>query len=293
MDDGTISWAELAQEVTDLLSRAGIEGAERNGRFIVMKACGAEPEDWISMSGELATQRGVAAIESMARRRAAGEPLQYVLAEWSFRYLDLYLDRRVLIPRPETEVVAGAALVEMLRLAPAGAPITVADLGTGSGAIGLSLASEHWGAQVWLTDASRAALDVARANIAGVGSPGSRIRVAEGSWFDALPTELAGRFGVIVSNPPYVADHESLPEEVAAWEPAFALFAGPDGTEHLIHLVDGANQWLQPEGSLVLEMAPAQVDAVATRAGRSFAQVEVERDLAGRDRVVIARHPET
>lgn len=289
--EGTISWGELAREVAEALRIGGVEGAEHNARLIVMKACGAEPDEWFLLSQDLATRRGVAAVDAMTRRRLAGEPLQYVLAAWSFRWLDLFVDRRVLIPRPETEIVAGLALAEMQRLAPGRAEVLAADLGTGSGAIGLALASEHPGASVWLTDASSAALEVARANIAGLGPPASRVRVAEGSWFEALPAELAGRFGVIVSNPPYVADHEELPAEVAAWEPGGALFAGPAGTEHLVHLVEGAGPWLVTAGALVLELAPAQAEPMAAHARRHFAEVTVEPDLTGRLRALVARHP--
>jgi release factor glutamine methyltransferase len=288
---GLITWRQLAREVAEQLNLVGIDGAERNGRWIALKASGADPDEWPTVADQPATVRGVAAIDAMARRRAMGEPLQYVLGEWSFRYLDLFVDRRVLIPRPETEVVAEAALAEMHRLAPQGATILVADLGTGSGAIGLALAAEHPGAEVWLTDASSQAIEVARANIAGVGRPGTRVRLAQGSWFEALPAELAGRFGVIVSNPPYVADSEALPVEVAAWEPAAALYAGPEGTEHLHHLVDEAGPWLTPDGALVLEMAPAPAPVVANRAQARFAEVTVAPDLTGRDRAVVARRP--
>lgn len=261
------------------------------GRMIVMRACGAETDDWPSLAPRPATVRGVAAIDAMTARRLAGEPLQYVLGEWSFRYLDLYIDRRVLIPRPETEVVAGAALAELRRQAPGKSPIVAADLGTGSGAIGLALVDEHPGVDVWLTDVSAPALAVARANIAGIGRAGARVRIAQGSWFEALPDELRGRLGVIVANPPYVAEEEELPPEVVDWEPAGALFAGPLGTEALEVLVTGAGPWLSPAGALVLEMAPSQVAAMAREASRHFVEVAVERDLAGRDRVVIARHP--
>lgn len=291
--DGTISWGELAREVADALAISGIQEAQRQGQWIVMRACGADDTaEWASLADQPATVRGVAAIDRMTRRRAAGEPLQYVLGEWSFRRLDLFVDHRVLIPRPETEVVAGLALAELHRLAPRGAAVLAADLGTGSGAIGLSLAAEHDGAEVWLTDASPAALEVARANIAGLGRPGTRVRVATGSWFEALPAELAGRFGVIVSNPPYVAHGDEIDPVVAAWEPASALYAGPDGTEHLTHLVEEAPAWLVTAGALVLELAPSQAEAVADRARARFAEVSVEDDLTGRPRAVVARHPQ-
>jgi len=155
-------------------------------------------------------------------RRESGEPLQYVLGSWAFRSLELMVDPRVLIPRPETEQVVEVALGEIRRHR---RPV-VADLGTGSGAIALSVVAEVAGAQVWATDTSEAALAVARANLAGLaGMAATRVRLARGSWFSALPAELRGRLSVVVSNPPYVADAEvaSLPAEVAEWEPREAL----------------------------------------------------------------------
>src|SRR5689334_12274015 len=146
----------------------------------------------------------------MVDRRAAGEPLQYVLGSWGFRSLDVHVDRRVLIPRPETEVVVERAL----EVIDAVGARTVVDLGTGSGVIALSIAMERAAVTVWATDASPDALDVTRANLAGVGRPGTRVRVAQGEWFDALPRELAGGVDVVVSNPPYVAESDVLPVEV-------------------------------------------------------------------------------
>src|SRR5581483_11962387 len=154
----------------------------------------------------------------MVERRAAGEPLQYVLRRWGFRTLDLLVDPRVLIPRPETEVVVEVAIRELRRI-DSRRPL-VADLGTGSGAIALSIAVEVPDARVWATDASADALAVARANLAGIGSPAAkRVRIEQGSWFDALPAAFRGQFDVVVSNPPYIAAHEDLPPEVVDWEP--------------------------------------------------------------------------
>ncbi|MEM8923028.1 MAG: peptide chain release factor N(5)-glutamine methyltransferase [Actinomycetota bacterium] len=294
-----VTWGALAIETTARLavsSRPEVaELAEAHGRLIAMRASGAEPGEWLDRARDLASVRGVAALDAMTARRLQGEPLQYVLGEWSFRRIELFVDRRVLIPRPETEVVAGLALRELERLAAATgdarSTTTAVDLGTGSGAIGLSLAVEHERVDVWLTDVSADALAVARANLAGIGRAGARVRVAEGSWFDALPAELLGRLGLVVSNPPYVADGEALPAEVADWEPASALFGGTGGTDHLELLVADAPRWLRSDGALVLEMAPEQTGAVAERAAAYFAEVEVHPDLVGRDRAVVARRP--
>ena len=241
----------------------------------------------------LVTERGMAHHDAMLARRLAGEPLQYVLGRWEFRTLDLMLDKRVLIPRPETEVVAGLALHEAERIAAAGGgTVLVADLGTGSGAIGLSIAAECPEALVWCTDSSVDALAVARANCTGMGRPAGRVTILEGSWFDALPSEMAGAFDVIVSNPPYVDVADELPAEVVGWEPSEALFAPDSGCADLESLVDGAMRWLAPGGVLVLEMAPGQTMAMADRARTvGFVEVCVHLDLAGRERAVVARVP--
>jgi len=131
---------------------------------------------------------------------------------------------------------------------------------------------------------------VARANIAGSGRPGGRVRVAEGDWFDALPDALRGEVDLVISNPPYVAAGDDLPAEVADWEPTTALVAGPSGLEHLERIVIEAPGWLRPGGALVVELAPWQAAPIAELARRAgFASADVGQDLAGRDRFVVCR----
>ncbi len=227
----------------------------------------------------------------MVERREAGEPVQYVLGHWAFRKLDLMVDRRVLIPRPETEVVVEVALQELARLE-AAAPIVV-DLGTGSGAIALSLASEQSQVLAWATDISEDALAVASANLAGLGvQTVGRVQLVHGNWWDALPKRLKGSVTLAVANPPYVAESElaQLPVEVSGWEPAAALVAGPTGLEALEAVVGGASTWLAESSALVAEIAPHQADqakAMALRAGMSEALVRP--DLARQPRVLVAR----
>jgi release factor glutamine methyltransferase len=280
---GTISWRRLLAGATD---RVGLADARR----IVQAASGPEGSEWVLGLDAPAPRRGVAAVDAMVARRAAGEPLQYVLGRWGFRALDLLVDRRVLIPRPETEVVAELAIDELRRLGGGDRPVAAADLGTGSGALALSLAAEVLTAQVWGTDRSADALAVARANLAGLGRPGSRVRLAAGDWFAALPAELRGHLDLVVSNPPYVGEDEALPPEVVDWEPREALVAGPAGDEALLRILAEAPSWLARPGTVVLELAPthaAPVAAAATAAGA--AEVRVRPDLTGRERVLVAR----
>jgi release factor glutamine methyltransferase len=282
----TPTWRALWRETTERL-----DGAADEARWLCQRASGLEGQAWVEGLDDAATERAVARLDAMVIRRRAGEPLQYVLGAWGFRRLDLMVDRRVLIPRPETEQVVEVALG---LLAGRTRPIVVADLGTGSGAIALSLASELpvTGVEVWATDASPGALDVARANLAGIGRAAAKVRLVEGDWFDALPDELRGRLDLVVSNPPYVATSDELPAEVEQWEPVDALRSGPEGLDDVRRIVGEALPWLVPGGWLVLEIGAGQAgDATALARQAGFEGVEVRPDLAGRDRILLARRP--
>lgn len=285
----TVSWRELLEEATERLQLAGIDSPEICARRILERAAGIEPVEFHRCLDQPVTRRAVAHFEAMLVRRQQGEPLQYVIGQWGFRSLDLHVDARVLIPRPETEVVAGLAVAEVAARAASGRTVTVADLGTGSGAIALSLAVECPRARVYATDLSGEALAVARANLTGLGRAATRVSIHEGSWFDALPSALRGSVDVVVSNPPYVADNEALPSAVADWEPTPALRAGPTGTEDIEVLLAGAPEWLRPDGVLVVEMAPHQAVAMAERARALGYDPDVRTDLAGRERALVAR----
>lgn len=285
-DEATVTWRQLWSETT------GVVGDRAAARWLCEVASGADGDEFRDVLDEPATERMVAHLDAMLARWRSGEPLQYVLGRWGFRRLDLLVDRRVLIPRPETEQVVEAALDVARTL---DAPLVAVDLGTGSGAIGLSLAAElgERVSQVWLTDASADALDVARANISGIGRFAPRVRMAQGDWFDALPPELAGAVDLVVSNPPYVRDDdERLEAIVRDWEPGSALFAGPDGLDAVRRIAADAPRWLRPEGWLVLEIGAEQGDAVAEILGAAgFVDVDVRPDLAGHSRAVLGRQP--
>ncbi len=292
---------------------AAVVGAPHEARFIVDEVLGlglplGHPGP---PTGPLPAE-AVAKARALAARRAAGEPLQYVFGHWPFRTLDLLVDPRVLIPRPETEQVVDVALAEARRLAPpapgtrpgSGAGTLVAvDAGTGSGAIALALAAElgrpvvH---EVWATEASADALAVAAANLdalrAGRGQDLPRIELARGSWLEPLPAARRSAVDLVVSNPPYVSEHEwrGLDAEVRA-EPRRALVAGPgsDGTPGLAGVEAVLVQslgWLRRPGAVVIELAPHQADAAAGLARHlGYQGVRVEPDLAGRPRALVAR----
>ena len=284
--DATLALRDLLSEVTTRFAAAAIDGAEREARWIVEEASGHEGPEFALSLDRPATEREVVRIDAMTARRVAGEPLQYVLGRWAFRHLDLAVDSRVLIQRPETEVTAEVAIDAARRIAE---PIVV-DLGTGSGAIGLSVAWECRHAHVWATDRSSEALEVARANLAGLGRAGARVRLAAGDWFGALPDDLVGRVDVAVSNPPYVRLDDPLPPAVERWEPAAALRSGADGLDDIRSIIAAAPRWMSSGGAIVLEADPRQMSAIGdllVRAG--FVDPQVRPDLAGRERVVTAQ----
>ena len=280
--DGTTTWSDLHAETRARLEAAGVRDASAEARWIVERAAG---DPYRVVVDRHVTVRSHHHWRLMVERREAGEPLQYALERWAFRRLELYLDRRVLIPRPETEVVVDAVLEEHTRV---GGPVV--DLGTGSGAIALSVAVERPGTEVWGVERSPGALAVARANCTGVGRRAATVRLVEGSWYEPLPYSLRGAVGVIASNPPYVGDDEDLPAEVGDWEPAEALRAGGDGLDDIRVIVAGAPEWLAPGGALVVEHAPDQAEAVRALANDAgFGHVHTGTDLTGRDRFLVAR----
>lgn len=288
--DGTVPWGALLKETEALLERSGNSDNPRmEAKWILEEASGVDGAEFAAAMDGLATVRGVAHLDSMVARRAAGEPIQYVLGRWAFRTLDLMIDERVLIPRPETEMVAGLALDELDRLRPNGGG-TVVDLGTGSGAIGLSIVVERpQVSRVLLTDESGDALAVARANLGGLGLVGRSVEICSGSWFEAVPERYLGECDVVVSNPPYVPTEEVLPTSVADWEPSSALLAGADGLDDLRAILVDAARWLRPQGALVLEMGAQQTAIVASEADALGFSTEIYTDHANLDRAVVAR----
>jgi len=237
----------------------------------------------------------VVALRLSAQRRMDGEPIQYIIGHWPFRSLDLDVDSRVLIPRPESEELVGIAMKELARSS-VGAPLIV-DLGCGSGAIGLALVSELGERGVVATlvcvDESDDALAVARRN--ALKHALRSVSFVRSSWYRDLDASLAGHVDLIVANPPYVgaAEFQGL-DPVIAYEPRDAIVAadarGVAGFADLELVIEGATRWLAPEGMLICEHSNEQRDAVmacATAAG--FASVEDFNDMAGHPRVMVAR----
>lgn len=220
-------------------------------------------------------------LEQLIARRIQGEPLQYLEGTAAFGPIDLVVDDRVLIPRPETEGIFELA-TRMVRT-----PEVIVDLCTGSGALALALKSRFPAAAVFATDISSDAIEVATDNRYRTGL---QIYLAEGDLFDPLPTAILGMVDLIVANPPYVAevDFAKLPPDVQR-EPKVALVSGPTGLEVIQRVGAGAASWLRPGGVIICEIGEKQgVSAVS-----SFLDLPaiVRQDLTGRDRYVVAVKP--
>lgn len=276
---GHITWRDLWRNTTDVV------GDRIVARWLCETASGCDAGEFDAELSELVSARSGIHLDAMVRRVLDGEPVQYVMGRWAFRHLDLMVDPRVLIPRPETELIVELALAH-LETRPA--PYAIADLGTGSGAIGLSLLHELplGSAQVWMTDESSDALDVARANAAGIGRPATGARFAQGSWFDALPVDLRGAFDVVVSNPPYIADGDAdVENSVLTHEPHRALFSGAEGLDDIRTLAHGVSDWLAPGGVFIVEMGYTQAEVVREIFEHaSLCDVTTHLDLSGKAR---------
>lgn len=248
------------------------------------------PRHWSSVArDELMSASDVHAATSAARRRATGMPREYAAGRAAFRHLTLHVDTRVLIPRPETEMLVDIVL-ELTRHQRGG---IAADVGTGSGAIALALATEGTFARVIATDLSLDALAVAGVNVARLPQDAATVELRHGSLL--APVHERG-LRAVVSNPPYIAFDEAkaLPGAVRDWEPAVALYSGQDGLAATARLVRDAAASLAPHGILAVEVdtrRAATVAALAVAQG-AYVDVRVLKDLTGRERFVVARRRE-
>jgi len=269
---------ELLAAGAEELSRAGVPSPRVDAEWLLAHALGVSRTDLYADGDEAPADREQVFRELVARR-ATREPLAYVLGEWGFRRLTLRVDPRVLIPRPETEVLVERCLELIADLVePA-----VIDIGVGSGAIALAIADEHPGARVSGTDTSQDALAVAAENMARTGLP---VDLVQGPVFAGLP----GPFDLVVSNPPYVAheDVATLPPEVGEHEPRGALIES--GATAAI--ARDALARLVPGGALAFEAADGKArDVAGLLRELGYEGVTIGEDLAGRERVVDGRAP--
>lgn len=287
---------ELVRLAAERLEREGVHNARLEAELLMAHVLGMRRLDVYLQFERPLTPDEVDAFREALRRRVRHEPLQYITGETDFRELTLRVDRRVLIPRPETEVLVGAVLdwAAVDAGEAGGEPTgtgraTALDLGTGSGAIALSLAHEGRFEAIVATDVSADALEVARENAHRLELE-DRIELRQGALWDAVgPGE---QFRVVVSNPPYVdeADRATLMPEVRDWEPVEALYSSGGGLDAIRSIVAGAPAHVAAGGLLALEVGAGQAEAVAglVTATGAFGATRVVQDLAGHGRVVLA-----
>ena len=279
---------EFLKVTTDFLAGKGIDGARLDAELLLAEATGLTRTQLYTNFERPLVREEVDRFRELVRRRAAREPVAYITGRREFWSIDFVVDRRVLVPRPETELLVELA-VDRLKAGGAVEP-RVADIGTGSGAIAVAIAKEVQGARVLATDRSEAALELAPRNAEAAGV-GDRVEFRCGDGCAAL--EGRGPFDLVASNPPYVKSGEmaGLEPEVRDWEPRWALESGADGMGVTAPLVDAAYDLLVPGGWLLVEVGTQAADVRACFERRGYEGVSVKRDLAGLDRVVVGRRP--
>jgi release factor glutamine methyltransferase len=258
----------------EAMAAAGVETPRLDAELLLAEATGWERGRMAAEPGGEIPPPAARRFGELVRRRLRREPVAYIVGRRGFRHIELAVDPRVLIPRPETEL--------LVELAHELQPRRLLDLGTGSGAIALAVAAELPGCEVVASDASSSALTVARANAERLGLV-ERVELLEAS----LPAELGG-FDLVVANLPYVSESDwgELEPEVTEWEPREALLAGPDGLAVLREVIP----YLAPVPVVGLEVGEGQGEAVGELLrGAGFGSVEMRVDLAGIERVVVGR----
>lgn len=270
----------MSDTVDALFDAARAAGLERLDAQLLLGAVLGRPRAWLLAHGD-APVPDAARCRALIARRAAGEPLAYLVGEKEFHGLALAVTPDVLVPRPDTETLVDWALA----LLPVASTAPVLDLGTGSGAVALALARQRPGLRITAVDASKAALAVARCNGERLGLP---VRWLPSDWFSALGN---ARYGLIVGNPPYIADGDPHLDALRH-EPLRALTSGPDGLDDIRRIAAGALAHLEPGAWLLLEHGHEQAEAVRDLlAAAGLADARTRTDLAGRPRCSGARRP--
>ena len=274
---------DIIKRTTDFFEKRGVESARLNAELLIGHALGLKRMQLYLQFERPLSEADLEKIRPLVKRRGNREPMQHIIGETEFLNLTLKVDKRALIPRPETEY-----LIELITPRLAVAPARVLDLGTGSGAIALALAKIYPQAEVTAVDLSEEALTLARENAAACGLS-KRIRFLCADWLSGLAPQE--QFQLIVANPPYLSDAETraAEPEVKDFEPVQALSAGPRGSAALELIIPAARSHLAPGGLLACETGitqHAQLQALAASAG--YIRTESLPDLTGRDRYLLA-----
>lgn len=278
-----LSVLEIIKRTTGFFEQRGVESPRLNAELLIGHALGLKRMQLYLQFERPLTEAELEKIRPLVKRRGGREPLQYIMGETEFSGLKLKVDRRALIPRPETE-----RLVELVTQHFASPPATVLDLGTGSGAIALALAKAWPEAVVTAVDKSEDALALARENAEACALAG-RVKFVSSDWFAAV--SAGEQFALIVANPPYLSDEETAAAqpEVKDFEPRMALSAGTNSGADLERIIRAARPHLATGGLLACETGIAQHQAlVALATGEGYTRAESLRDLTGRERYLLA-----
>ena len=270
---------EVLKLSTEHLDKHGSDSPRLDAELLLAHALGVRRLDLYLRFDHQLSEAELASYRSLIARRAKREPVAYVVGRKEFMGLDFIVTPSVLVPNPDTEVLVQLA-VGIAR--EAGRTIRVADIGTGSGCIAIAVAHYATNAEVWATDVSREALDVAALNVSARGLQ-DRVHLVCGDMMDPL----SGSFDLVCANLPYIAPHTPLSPEVVA-QPAAALYSEQDGAGLVIRLLEEAAPRVNPEGRVLGEIDPSIMPAVVAAAGRSYTHQRVHRDLGGRERVIEA-----
>lgn len=274
---------EALGAATDALAAVGIDTPRLDAEVMLAGITGRGPADLVADRDAKISPAEARAFSEAVRRRLRREPVAYILGRKGFRHIELEVDSRVLVPRPETEMLVDLALSLD--------PSSVLDVGTGSGAVALAIADELPGCAVTAGDTSSDALAVAVANARRLGFD-ERVRFFEGTWPGPGDAGLPLEFDLIVSNLPYVATGDEVPPEVRDWEPAAALFPGETGLEAFQSVLGSLAGSGVGAAAIALEIGHGQAEAVAGLVrGAGFPRTECLNDLAGLERVVLGRGP--
>ena len=279
---------EVIQRSSEFLAQRGVESPRLQIELLLEHALRLPRLQLYLNFERTLTEKELATVRALVKRRGQREPLQHLLGSVSFCGLEIAVNSHVLIPRPETESIIDIAVAASNSLQHQGIWV---DLGTGSGAISIGLAKMLAAAEIYAIDTSIAALEIARINATRL-EVIDRIHFSQGSWWSSLG-DLKGKVTAMLSNPPYIPSQEvlRLQPEVVNHEPHLALDGGLDGLDAIRILVDTAPEYLQPGGIWLIEMMAGQGTAVVDLLNRqgSYTDIEIIDDLAGLDRFVLAK----
>ncbi len=286
---GTVTIAEAINKAAARLSAHGVQNARLDAEVLLCHVLSKDRSWLLAHIQDTLDDHALRFYHRTVDRRAVREPLQYITGSQEFWGLKFTVTQDVLIPRPETELVVESAI----KAAHGTASPLIVDLCTGSGCIAVSIAKELAGSRIFATDNSEKALAVARANADRHGVT-DHVRFLEGDLFDPLQElDIRGRIDIIAANPPYVPSAELgvLQPEVRDFEPEIALTAGPSGTEIVERIINAAPEYLRKGGILIMEIGLGQSAAIVPmiKNAGAYATAEVLKDLAGIDRVIVAR----